>query len=272
MTTIRGYAELYRVGGLSERSELDEAMRRTEQEAVRMSPARRRSAEPRQARRGAAARAAAGRPQPARRRRRPRRRRRRPAPTDHDASSTVRSSSPATRIASARSSPTSSATRSCTRHRRRRSSYAWRPPNGTARIAVTDHGQGMAPDVAARVTQRFYRADPAARQGPRRQRPRHVDRRRRRQRSRWRDRRRQRRRSRHDRDGHPAVGLSADLHPSGGLLAHRTGHGPIRIRPAPAIASDQSRPMRSEAQPSEHGAGRRRRRWRSCRAPPSPAR
>ena len=33
--------------------------------------------------------------------------------------------------------------------------------NGTARIAVTDHGHGMPPQVAARVTQRFYRADPA---------------------------------------------------------------------------------------------------------------
>ena len=30
-----------------------------------------------------------------------------------------------------------------------------------ASIAVRDHGQGMAPDVAARVTQRFYRADRA---------------------------------------------------------------------------------------------------------------
>ena len=30
-----------------------------------------------------------------------------------------------------------------------------------ARIAVIDHGPGMPPDVAARVTQRFYRADPA---------------------------------------------------------------------------------------------------------------
>ena len=36
VTTIRGYAELYRSGGLDERGELDEAMRRTEQEAVRM--------------------------------------------------------------------------------------------------------------------------------------------------------------------------------------------------------------------------------------------
>ena len=36
ITTIRGYAELYRSGGLDERTELDEAMRRTEQEATRM--------------------------------------------------------------------------------------------------------------------------------------------------------------------------------------------------------------------------------------------
>ena len=33
--------------------------------------------------------------------------------------------------------------------------------DGTARIAVTDHGPGMPPEVAAKVTQRFYRADPA---------------------------------------------------------------------------------------------------------------
>ena len=36
VTTIRGYAELYRAGGLPAGDELDEAMRRTEQEAVRM--------------------------------------------------------------------------------------------------------------------------------------------------------------------------------------------------------------------------------------------
>lgn len=36
ITTIRGYAELYRVGGLTGGNDLDEAMRRTEQEAVRM--------------------------------------------------------------------------------------------------------------------------------------------------------------------------------------------------------------------------------------------
>jgi two-component system OmpR family sensor kinase len=36
VATIRGYAELYRTGALAEKSELDDAMRRTEQEAVRM--------------------------------------------------------------------------------------------------------------------------------------------------------------------------------------------------------------------------------------------
>lgn len=36
VTTIRGYAELYRTGALGDEDELSEAMRRTEQEAVRM--------------------------------------------------------------------------------------------------------------------------------------------------------------------------------------------------------------------------------------------
>ena len=36
VATIRGYAELYRAGALAETAELDDAMRRTEQEAVRM--------------------------------------------------------------------------------------------------------------------------------------------------------------------------------------------------------------------------------------------
>jgi two-component system, OmpR family, sensor kinase len=36
VTTIRGYAELYRAGGLAPGEQMDEAMRRTEQEAMRM--------------------------------------------------------------------------------------------------------------------------------------------------------------------------------------------------------------------------------------------
>jgi two-component system OmpR family sensor kinase len=36
VATVRGYAELYRSGGLEQDEELDEAMRRTEQEAIRM--------------------------------------------------------------------------------------------------------------------------------------------------------------------------------------------------------------------------------------------
>lgn len=37
VATIRGYAELYQAGGLSDQAELDDAMRRTEQESQRMS-------------------------------------------------------------------------------------------------------------------------------------------------------------------------------------------------------------------------------------------
>ena len=37
VATVRGYAELYRSGGLRDKGELDDAMRRTEQESVRMS-------------------------------------------------------------------------------------------------------------------------------------------------------------------------------------------------------------------------------------------
>ena len=33
--------------------------------------------------------------------------------------------------------------------------------NGSASMEVADHGQGMEPEVAARVTERFFRADPA---------------------------------------------------------------------------------------------------------------
>jgi two-component system OmpR family sensor kinase len=36
VATIRGYAELYRTGGLADRTGLDDAMRRTEQESIRM--------------------------------------------------------------------------------------------------------------------------------------------------------------------------------------------------------------------------------------------
>ena len=116
-----------------------------------------------------------------------------PAAPDHDQPRTARSSSPVTRTGCVRSSPTSSATRSSTRPRdaagrARRGDRG----SGEARITVTDHGPGMTPEVAARVTERFYRADPAARPRPGRERARDGDRRRRRRRPRRLDRRRQR--------------------------------------------------------------------------------
>ena len=194
VTTIRGYAELYRVGGLAdrERARRGDAAHRAGGRAH--GPPRRRPAQPGQARRGPAARAAAGRPRPARRRRRPRRRRRRPATADHDRARRTGRRVAATRTGCARSSPTSSATRSCTRRRRRRSSCASRGDGTSARIAVVDHGPGMTaggrrPGHAALLPRR-----PGAGPRPRRQRARDVDRRRRRQRPRRRDRRRQRRR------------------------------------------------------------------------------
>ena len=162
VTTIRGYAELYRVGGLADRDELDEAMRRTEQEAVRMSRLVDDLHQPRQARRGSPAGAAPGRPRRARRRRRPRRRRRRSRlgrspPTLHGAGGRARRRGPPApgHRQHRRQRPRAHARRA------RRSTCASTSTAADARLAVTDHGPGMPPDVAAKVTQRFYRADPA---------------------------------------------------------------------------------------------------------------
>ena len=161
VTTIRGYAELYRIGGLDERGELDEAMRRTEQEAVRMARlvddllalAKFDEGRPFEHRpvdvTGLVADAArdAGAVDPERpittERRRPARRVRRRGPAAPGDRQHRRQRPRAHRAATCPSS--------------------WRrsPTTATARITVTDHGAGMSPDVAARVTQRFYRADPA---------------------------------------------------------------------------------------------------------------
>ena len=73
VTTIRGYAELYRLGGLRDQAALDDAMRRTEQEAARHGTPRRGHAVVGQARRAAPARRRTCRPRGARPRRRCRR-------------------------------------------------------------------------------------------------------------------------------------------------------------------------------------------------------
>ena len=161
VTTIRGYAELYRVGGLAERDELDEAMRRTEQEAVRMSrlvddlinlakldegrPLERREVDLTVLAADAARDAAAvdpGRPI-----------------THGPAIARAVVLGDEDRLRQVIANIVGNA--------------LVHTPAGTAidvrvdvvgsdaRLAVTDHGPGMPPDVAAKVTQRFYRADPA---------------------------------------------------------------------------------------------------------------
>lgn len=159
VTTIRGYAELYRLGGLSTGDELSEAMRRTEEEAVRMSrlvddmlslakfdegrPLERRDVDLARIVTDAAADARAVQPD------------RRvtvdaPAPAvangDEDrlrqvvaniVGNALVHTPPGTPI-----------------------DLAARVTDSSVVVTVTDHGPGMPPDVAAKVTERFYRADP----------------------------------------------------------------------------------------------------------------
>ncbi|MET0326541.1 MAG: HAMP domain-containing sensor histidine kinase [Ilumatobacteraceae bacterium] len=160
VTTIRGYAELYRVGGLADRTELDEAMRRTEQEAVRMSrlvddlinlakldegrPLERRAVDLSVLATDAARDAVAVDPG-------------RPITLDVHPGAVVLGDEDRLRQVVANIV----------------GNALVHTPDGTAidvrvdvagpdaRLAVTDHGPGMAPEVAAKVTQRFYRADPA---------------------------------------------------------------------------------------------------------------
>ncbi|MGI9028882.1 MAG: ATP-binding protein [Ilumatobacteraceae bacterium] len=160
VTTIRGYAELYRVGGLAERSELDEAMRRTEQEAVRMArlvddllslakfdqgrPLEQRPVD--LTRLVADAARDAGAVDPGR-----------TITTDLDGPVVVAGDEDRLRQVVA------NIVGNALVHTPAATPIELRVTanGGGAQIAVSDHGPGMSPDVAARVTQRFYRADPA---------------------------------------------------------------------------------------------------------------
>ncbi|HEU4839869.1 MAG TPA: HAMP domain-containing sensor histidine kinase, partial [Ilumatobacteraceae bacterium] len=162
VTTIRGYAELYRIGGLPPGDGLDEAMRRTEQEAVRMArlvddlltlakldqgrPLERRPVD--LAVLAADAARDAGAVGGGRR-----------ITTELPASGHAVVDGDEDRLRQVIANVVGNA-------------LVHTPP-GTpielriessgdrARLAVIDHGPGMPADVAARVTQRFYRADPA---------------------------------------------------------------------------------------------------------------
>jgi two-component system OmpR family sensor kinase len=160
VTTIRGYAELYRIGGLGDPGELSEAMRRTEQEAVRMArlvedlltlakldQGRLLEQKPVDLTRlvaDAARDAAVVDPS-------------RPISTELDGPVVV--SGDEDRLRQVIANVVGNAlvhTPAATPIELRVTGN-----DSSACIAVTDHGPGMTPEDAARVTQRFYRADPA---------------------------------------------------------------------------------------------------------------
>jgi len=160
VTTIRGYAELYRVGGLADGDSLDEAMRRTEQEAIRMTrlvedllnlakldegrPLEQRDVDL--------------------------------AALVNDAARDAEAVDPGRVITADVAQPVvvvgdedrlrqviANVVGNAIVHTPAGTPIELRvdAADGSARIAVTDHGPGMPPEVAAKVTQRFYRADPA---------------------------------------------------------------------------------------------------------------
>lgn len=160
VTTVRGYAELYRSGGLAAADELDEAMRRTEQEAVRMGVLIEDLLQ--------LARLDEGRPLAV-------------EPVDvaaivEDAARDARAVAPDRVVTAEAHGPlvvrgdehrlrqvvanvvgnalvhTDAGTPIEIRAMRR---------DGVVRLEVVDHGAGMAPEVAARAFERFYRADPS---------------------------------------------------------------------------------------------------------------
>ena len=160
VTTIRGYAELYRSGGLDAPGELAEAMRRAEQEAVRMSVLVNDLLQ--------LARLDQGRPLER-------------APVDlaalaRDAVRDAGAVDPARRIACDAPEQTmvlgdedrlrqvlANLVANAVVHTPEGTPVEVRVgPTGTnAVVEVVDHGPGMAPEVASRVFERFYRADPS---------------------------------------------------------------------------------------------------------------
>ena len=160
ITTIRGYAELYRNGALEDRGELDEAMRRTEQEAIRMGglvedllllarldqgrPMEREPVDVAALARDAVRDAQAVDPT-------------RPLTVDADGAFVVRGDDARLRQVLA------NVVTNALVHTGPGTpiSVVVRRAAGDVVIEVTDHGAGMPPEVAARAFERFYRADPS---------------------------------------------------------------------------------------------------------------
>ncbi|MEZ5183953.1 MAG: HAMP domain-containing sensor histidine kinase [Acidimicrobiales bacterium] len=161
VTTIRGYAELYRMGGLAEQTALDEAMRRTEQEASRMGQLVADLLD--------LARLDQGRPLQV-------------APVDlaelvADGAADLRAVEPDRPVSVEAAGPVAivgdeallrQIVANLTTNARVHTPAGTpihlrvRPDQaGGAVLEVADEGPGMAPDVAARAFERFYRADPA---------------------------------------------------------------------------------------------------------------
>ena len=161
LTTIRGYAELYRIGGLGKQEALDDAMRRTEQEASRMGrlvedmltlakfdeerPLDLRPVDLVRLAQDAAADGRVRAPE-------------RPITFDSTIGNAIVNGdedrlrqviSNVISNAIVHTEPTVPVTVSVER------------VNGDVVLAVADRGPGMPADVAARVTERFFRADPA---------------------------------------------------------------------------------------------------------------
>jgi two-component system OmpR family sensor kinase len=160
VTTIRGYAELFRDGGLTDEVELGEAMRRTEQEAVRMGslvddllllarldqgrPLEREPVDLRSIVADAARDAAAVDPH-------------RPIATAVDGPAVVLGDEGRVRQVVANlvsnalvHTPAGTPVELRLRHE-----------DGHAVLEVSDRGPGMSPESAARAFERFYRADPS---------------------------------------------------------------------------------------------------------------
>jgi two-component system OmpR family sensor kinase len=160
VTTIRGYAELYRAGGLGAGDELDEAMRRTEQEAVRMGHLVEDLLQ--------LARLDEGRPLAA-------------EPVDVgavvvDAAADARAVAPERAVTADVDGPlvvvgdgdrlrqvVANVVGNALVHTPPGTPVELRAAASDGRVVVevVDHGPGMPPDVAARAFERFYRADPS---------------------------------------------------------------------------------------------------------------